>query len=662
MPVRPLVLADDRTLLELAGTERPWTTWFAAIDPATARASDAAAVAAGVRGAGWQVQSRTGIIGTYEDQGELGAAAGRAEQVRAALADATRPAALAAVLVALLLVAAAGGYWAERRAGEVRLLSSRGVGPPGLAGKAVLEMIGPALTGAAAGWAATLAVAPRLGPSPLLDEGAGGRALRTVGLALLAGLVTLAAVAALRGRSTGERPVGAGRSPWSLVPWELALVGLAAWTYAQMRDTGAVASGTEVVRVDPRVVAFPLLLLAGLVVLCVRLLTLPAGRLRRLADRLPVPGFLALRRLTGARAVSAVVLVAVALPVGVLVTCASLTVSVRETVRAKSRTYVGTDLALRTDAMPGSTPDTGGRGTPVSRLPDATTPQFTQLPVMGVDPATFARYAYWNGQFDPAPLSALLARLGPPEADGRIPAILAGDSRQDVRVLSLRSSLLKVHVVARVAAFPGMQTLASPLLVVDRHALSGLDRFAERTEEVWTTNRDAGPAGAAIAAGGIRVTGRLSGDDIVRNTELYPLTWTFGYVGALAVLAGVIGVLALMLYLAARQRTRVAAYALSRRMGLTRRRHVLSLLVELAVAVGIGAVLGTVLARLVLVPVVPLLDLKPGWPPEATTLVLPTGVLLGVLTAAVAVVLSGALAAQLVADRTRPADVLRGEQ
>jgi len=129
-----------------------------------------------------------------------------------------------------------------------------------------------------------------------------------------------------------------------------------------------------------------------------------------------------------------------------------------------------------------------------------------------------------------------------------------------------------------------------------------------------------------------------------------------------SLLAGVIGVLALMLYLAARQRTRVAAYALSRRMGLTRRRHVLSLLVELAVAVGIGAVLGTVLARLVLVPVVPLLDLKPGWPPEATTLVLPTGVLLGVLTAAVAVVLSGALAAQLVADRTRPADVLRGEQ
>ena len=218
--MHPLVLTDDATLLSLAGTDRPATTWFADVDPATARASDAAAVADRIRGADIDLFSVPDLIGGYAEQGPLGDAAARAASVRSALADATRPAALAAVLVALLLVAAAGGYWAERRADEVRLLGARGVGPPALAGKAVLAMLGPALAGALLGWAATLAAAPRLGPSSLLDAGATGSPLRTVGLALLVGLLGLGAVAGLRGRDTGERPVGLARSRWRLVPWE----------------------------------------------------------------------------------------------------------------------------------------------------------------------------------------------------------------------------------------------------------------------------------------------------------------------------------------------------------------------------------------------------------------------------------------------------------
>ncbi len=197
--VRPLVLADDRTLLTLARNVRPWATCFAAVDPATARAGDAAAVARAIRGSGPELLSSSDLLGPYQEQDGLGAVLARATQVRAALGDATRPAAPAAVLVALLLVAAAGGYWAERRAGEVRLLAARGIGPPGLGGKAVLEMLGAALAGAVLGWAATLAVAPRLGPSSLLDDGAGTRALRTVAVALLAGLAALGAVAGLRG-------------------------------------------------------------------------------------------------------------------------------------------------------------------------------------------------------------------------------------------------------------------------------------------------------------------------------------------------------------------------------------------------------------------------------------------------------------------------------
>lgn len=661
-PVLPLVLLDDRTLLELAGTDRPWATWFAAVDPAAARASDAVAVARATAGAGAQVAIAPGIAGSYEDEGSLADAVARADQVRSALADATRPAALAATLVALLLVAAAGGYWAERRAGEVRLLAARGVGPPGLAGKAVLEMLGPAVLGALLGWGVTLAAAPRLGPSPLLDDGAAAGALRTVAVALVAGLLALGAVAGLRGRSTGERPIGLGRSWRALLPWELLLLAAAGWAYPRLRDSGAVTSGGEVIRVDPLLVMFPLLLIAGLVVLTVRLLGLPAGRLAGLAGRLPVPGFLAARRLAAARTVSAVVLVAVALPVGVLVACASLTATVEATVQAKATTYVGAQVTLRTDARPAGTPATGGLGTPVSQLPGGLSTEPAELPVLGVDPATFARYAYWRKSYAAEPLPDLLARLGPAGPDGAVPAILAGRTRSAVGAVTLRSSRLPVRVVGRAVAFPGMRSLATPLLVVDRRALAGVDRFAERTEEVWTDAPAAAAVARSIGAGGDRVTRRVEADTIVRATDVYPLTWTFGYVQALAGLAGVIGATALLLYLAARQRSRTAAYVLSRRMGLSRRAHVGSLLAELSLAVGLGAVLGVLLARLALGPVVEVLRLQPGRPPLAIGLVVPAAAVVAVAAGAVALVLLGTAVTQLAADRTRPADVLRGQQ
>src|SRR6185369_5512744 len=121
----------------------------------------------------------------------------------------------------------------------------------------------------------------------------------------------------------------------------------------------------------------------------VRLVGLPAARLQALGGRLPVPGFLALRRLAAARTVSAGVLVAVALPVGVLVVCASLSASVQATVAAKTATYVGAPVALRTDAKPGVFADPGPAGTPVSLLPEALDPAFQELPVLAVEPAGF---------------------------------------------------------------------------------------------------------------------------------------------------------------------------------------------------------------------------------------------------------------------------------
>ena len=161
--------------------------------------------------------------------------------------------------------------------------------------------------------------------------------------------------------------------------------------------------------------------------------------------------------------------------------------------------------------------------------------------------------------------------------------------------------------------------------------------------------------------GRAEVVSRLDAGSVLRVTDLYPLSWTFGYVQVLAGLAGVISVTALFLYLAVRQRARTAAYALTRRMGLSRRRHLGSLLTELVLAAGLGAAAGVALAVLMLLPVLHLLEIAPGRRPAGVALVLPAPALVGVLAGTAALVVLGAALTQAVADRARPADVLRGE-
>jgi putative ABC transport system permease protein len=84
------------------------------------------------------------------------------------------PIPLGGTLLALLLIGAAGSYWADRRLREVRLLSARGVGPSALAGKAVLELALPAVAGTLVGALARWLVA-RLCPAPTSTPARTGR-------------------------------------------------------------------------------------------------------------------------------------------------------------------------------------------------------------------------------------------------------------------------------------------------------------------------------------------------------------------------------------------------------------------------------------------------------------------------------------------------------
>ena len=146
--------------------------------------------------------------------------------------------------------------------------------------------------------------------------------------------------------------------------------------------------------------------------------------------------------------------------------------------------------------------------------------------------------------------------------------------------------------------------------------------------------------------------------DILGSTVLYPVTWTFGYLAALAALTGAITVTGLLLYVAARQRTRVASYALGRRLGLSRRAHLASVAIELLVVLAAGAGAGAAAARVALGPIAGLLDVDAGRPP-GPRLVLPLEVLVAVGVGVLMLAGLAAVAAQWAADRQRPADVMR---
>jgi len=140
--------------------------------------------------------------------------------------------------------------------------------------------------------------------------------------------------------------------------------------------------------------------------------------------------------------------------------------------------------------------------------------------------------------------------------------------------------------------------------------------------------------------------------------EFEAVRWTFGFLEALGILAGLVAAAAVLLYLHARQGAREVSYALAARMGLGRSAHRRSVLLEvagmLAVAFALGVVLGTVGAA----AVVGRLDLLPTVPPGPSVR-LPLEVI-GLAAAGLAAIsVAGAWLVQRQADRADVAEVLR---
>jgi putative ABC transport system permease protein len=588
---------------------------------------------------------------------ELPFIAQRSRGIVGAVRGAIGPVATAGIAVALLLVAAAGSYWVDRRRREVALLAAKGVGPAAIALKAALEMLLPAVVGVTAGWVLAVALVRTFGPSDLVGPAAPRAGLARAAVALAGGVVLLAVVAALRTRAQTERGPGV-RSGWlGRVPFELAVLALAALAYQRLQShRPPIASGTSVPRIDLLLLAFPLLFLTGMVGVAVRALGPVARRLRTAGDRWPHAVYLAARRLASSSRLALLLLAASAVSIGVLVYAATLTQSVRSTLDAKARVFLGSDVSMQ--LLDDVAPPPGVRGTTVARLDDGEVGG-NRVDLLAIDRSSFEDAVFWDRSFASRPLRSMLASLGPAAAGGAVPVLAQERGVPTDGTISLflpgqsRMVGIRYHVVDRVRTFPGVR--ANPLLVMDRRALSA-DRVSAEYR-LWARG-DLADVQAAVQRAGIAAGISSSASEVLDVSSFVAVSWTFGFLQSFGVLTGLITIGGLLLYLETRQRARKAAYVLIRRMGLSRAAHRLSVFTEVGATLVAGCVTGMALSLLAARLVYPRLDALPSVQPPPL-LRTPVPALVATGAAVLVAAWLGAWTAQRSADRTNAEEVLR---
>ncbi len=565
--------------------------------------------------------------------------------------------ALAGRLVALLVLAAIGFYWLDRRRAEATLLASKGIGPFGIASKAGLEMILPLAAASVAGWAAAIWLVKVLGPGSLLSPTAPRSAAMTVAWTALVGLVLLTVSVALAVRTSEAGTLGASiiaRTPWDLVV--LLLMGASLYEILS-RGGGTITTPTGQTKVDILLILFPILFVGGAAALATRGLRRLLPRLRSLGARRSASVFLATRRLTAASGIALALVVAVALAVGILAYSSTLSASTQASADAKARVFVGSDV--RATLLAGATAPASLRGSSTTVLEiDGVQVQpggVGTVSVLQVDPATFARGAFWDGSFSDRPLTELMDGLRS-TGGGGLPAIMVGGTVPARGTLEFTRSrdVTRYRVIGSASAFP-LQTQHQTFLVVDAARVK-----AERADSTAyvVARGTAASVSRALTRAGAAFRSVVSAEQVKATPSTIALTWLYGYLLAMGVVTGLIVLAALVLYLAARQRGRVVSYALARRMGLRAGQHRRSLLYEIAGMLMIGAILGIGFAALGARLVAAKLDPLPNLPPPALFR-LPWGVY--VLTLGVLLVAAwfGARIAQRGAESANVSEVMR---
>jgi putative ABC transport system permease protein len=555
---------------------------------------------------------------------------------------------VAGVAIALGVVAAAGLFSTAARRVEIGVLTIRGWGPVALGVKASVEMMLPAAIGGLAGWFAAAALVAWVGP----DAPPASSARATGAVAALAGtLAALAIVGVVSGLASVARHEQRHRATRALaaVPWELGFLALA-WVFAGRLSEGGVLVVDGIERPQAEVYVLPLLVAMGVGIVCARLARLSLRWGTTVGGSGAGATWLAMRRLRSGAALTSVFVVAGVLTLSVSTTASSTVASLRATVEAKSKIFVGSDVQVWVTDNATPDPDYRYPVTRVTRMRDAGSLDDSEASydLLVIEPDGFAAAAYWDDSFADESLSTLVARLT--ARPGPVPVIVANGAGAEPTSVTMGQEEVPVSVVGVATTFPGTSSDSRPLLVVGQtaldEALRGLpDPLAtpRATTEIWVH----GPPDTVLHSVdelGVLPQLVVTAEEVQDIPFIDAAVQTFLVLRVLGIAAAVLLIAVAVVYLRARQRGRVVATLLSDRMGMPRSTMRAASVVELGAMLAVSFVAGAVVGLVSSALVVPSIDPLPSIPPAPLIAVPASALLVTAAALAASAVVGGALA------------------
>jgi putative ABC transport system permease protein len=356
--------------------------------------------------------------------------------------------------------------------------------------------------------------------------------------------------------------------------------------------------------------------------------------------------------------------VAASLALAVFAASQAMVSSLRSTVEAKAKVFVGSDVELQIGPDTVVPPNFGFPATIAtrSRLAGRLPNSDVQFDLLVVDPATFEAAAYWNSAFSDRSVSDLMTLLSDRAGD-RLPVVVSNGRGLAPTALEIQQQIVPIEIVAEVSSVPGTSSDRPVVVVADERlhaAFAGrpdpLDAV-QTTREMWIR----GPSDDVVAAAseaGIDSDLTITADEVSDIPFIKAAIDTFLVLDVLGVVALVLVLVVAIAYLQARQRSRIVSTALSARMGLRpgtmRRSLVLELTILLFGALAVGSTTGLIGAAVV----TPYLDPLPTIPPDPISVVPWTAVAIAAIGLAVAAVVGGTLASRAARD-VRLGEVLR---
>jgi hypothetical protein len=463
----PLVLADLETVRRLGEEieDQQFDSWRASpVDPPRIEEmQDAAGGLTALRQDLFDTTSSLGalIFARYEGPA-ISLATGLPGLVRDALAtaaaveDRVRTATWAGIVLALGALAGAAATYARRHGDVLELEVIQGASPLEIAWRGLVEAALPLVVGGLGGWVIMPVAARALLPGsslpvPAVDALTG----QTVLAVALGGLVVLA----VRGGDARRRQARLAGDAMRTRPVPVVALLI---TAAAVAALGALLGGPRP-GTDPLAVAMPLLVLAaagGIALRGVTRLLPTASRPRRGPSAL----WLASRRLTGDRQLvmlGILLVVAVGMATHVLVVRAS----VADVVEDKAIAIAGARSVIAPPSPADTPAGLPGTVSTVYRDRNVTAqPVDRTVTVLAIDPQTFADAANWPRRASPSLVDALSVDTG----RATVPVLAVGsDELPDAGTLERFGWwTVPYEVVGRPAAFPGIDAVGGPMLVV----------------------------------------------------------------------------------------------------------------------------------------------------------------------------------------------------